>query len=882
MALGTLCAFNPPQDLSCNERGVALWSAPDGEVVDSWLNYATDEFGGAPQFGNGKAGVRFAGADLAQYAGFNLTTVDFYINDLGDATITVKILSGEEGETELYSQDVPDVAGNQWNSVVLTTPVSIDASSDLWITYDIDGAAGAALPAYDNSDSVVAPGYSNLLYYYGSWHEATAPATNMMIKGLITNGSRTRELTGYEVFLDGTSKGSPEGLTFDFNSDNSLVHNQQYEAGVKAIYDNGESDMITTDFTFQFLCNAPQNLAVADSGYATWEAPESGRDFINYVLTLDGNEVGQTTDLFYDFESDDLTHAQAYEAGVKAVYDEGTSEVISSNFTYFNYTPGHISGTVTITGSEVEVTEVDLTIGETTISPAADGSYDFELIAGTYAMSASCEGFVSINLSDLVVVPEEIVTQDILFASPEAEVSTMYIEMEVGPDSLGEATLTLTNTSDIPLEWKGSLSIYDDPVTTVETSRELCDVVAEISLPASTYGVAIGDERIGCIWPGYGPPSILETYDYTGSLVYSCEIPLDVTVGMDISYDKVNNKIIAVGSDMNVYSIPFEDVTAGNIETLGTIESDISVWGTTYIPETNDIFITDLFNQRFGKFNITNGTYSELAQPPYWARSIGYMPSDPDGFTIWAEAQGVEDSGTMGFYRYNPLTNIWETEPSVELDYDTWYAAGGVEVTDKWREGYEDIAIYEQQTQKVYILEGFESSKSWLYLDENSTSGTLENNGDSQQITIKANLTSEFLGRLVSVAEGAYAGAEVTFSGTNWEGAGPVDVLISFNLNFVDNDDEVNPYEKTELKQNFPNPFNPVTSISFSLDNDYDKVNLDVFNIKGQKVKTLHNGKLNAGTHTIKFEADEFGSGVYFYKLSTGNFTECRKMILMK
>jgi photosystem II stability/assembly factor-like uncharacterized protein len=84
------------------------------------------------------------------------------------------------------------------------------------------------------------------------------------------------------------------------------------------------------------------------------------------------------------------------------------------------------------------------------------------------------------------------------------------------------------------------------------------------------------------------------------------------------------------------------------------------------------------------------------------------------------------------------------------------------------------------------------------------------------------------------------------------------------------------------LEQNYPNPFNPVTTINFQLALA-GNVQIAVYNLLGQKVKTLISGKLSAGAHQITFNASEYSSGVYFYKLTTDNgYVQTRKMVLLK
>ncbi len=83
------------------------------------------------------------------------------------------------------------------------------------------------------------------------------------------------------------------------------------------------------------------------------------------------------------------------------------------------------------------------------------------------------------------------------------------------------------------------------------------------------------------------------------------------------------------------------------------------------------------------------------------------------------------------------------------------------------------------------------------------------------------------------------------------------------------------------LEQNYPNPFNPTTLISFTLDKVSD-VTLNVFNVLGQKVVTLVDKELKAGTHNITFDGSEFASGVYFYKLKANDNAMSRKMVMIK
>jgi hypothetical protein len=88
------------------------------------------------------------------------------------------------------------------------------------------------------------------------------------------------------------------------------------------------------------------------------------------------------------------------------------------------------------------------------------------------------------------------------------------------------------------------------------------------------------------------------------------------------------------------------------------------------------------------------------------------------------------------------------------------------------------------------------------------------------------------------------------------------------------------------LFQNMPNPFNPETQISYYLPVDC-QVSITIYNLLGQRVRTLFEGYQNSGVQTITWngrsdQGEQLSSGIYFYRLEANNFVETRKMTLMK
>lgn len=88
--------------------------------------------------------------------------------------------------------------------------------------------------------------------------------------------------------------------------------------------------------------------------------------------------------------------------------------------------------------------------------------------------------------------------------------------------------------------------------------------------------------------------------------------------------------------------------------------------------------------------------------------------------------------------------------------------------------------------------------------------------------------------------------------------------------------------EKYGLEQNYPNPFNPKTQITFSVPAE-GSVSIKIFDINGKLVEELVNNQyMNAGTHLVEFDGANFASGMYFYKLDAGKFSDIKKMLLIK
>ena len=86
---------------------------------------------------------------------------------------------------------------------------------------------------------------------------------------------------------------------------------------------------------------------------------------------------------------------------------------------------------------------------------------------------------------------------------------------------------------------------------------------------------------------------------------------------------------------------------------------------------------------------------------------------------------------------------------------------------------------------------------------------------------------------------------------------------------------------ESELEQNFPNPFNPATNITYTIPQS-GNVRLAVFNLLGQEVALIYEGMQTSGTYTFEFKNTELPSGIYFYRIQAPGFVETKKMVVAK
>ncbi len=174
-----------------------------------------------------------------------------------------------------------------------------------------------------------------------------------------------------------------------------------------------------------------------------------------------------------------------------------------------------------------------------------------------------------------------------------------------------------------------------------------------------------------------------------------------------------------------------------------------------------------------------------------------------------------------------------------------------------------------------YVLAGYATSfgaGSWDYWLVRTNS-----EGDSLWSRTFGGASYDWCGAVEQTSDGGYVLAGFTAS----FGSGEDDFYLVKTGPELSADDNFIPHPSSFILSSFPNPFNPTTTISFSLPKPGD-VSLKVYDVTGRQVETLAEKRYDAGEHQVTFDGTTLPSGIYFAQMTAGTVTQTRKMVLLK
>ncbi|NQS97480.1 MAG: T9SS type A sorting domain-containing protein [candidate division Zixibacteria bacterium] len=264
-------------------------------------------------------------------------------------------------------------------------------------------------------------------------------------------------------------------------------------------------------------------------------------------------------------------------------------------------------------------------------------------------------------------------------------------------------------------------------------------------------------------------------------------------------------------------------------------------------------------------------TISYLGDSPLSHDPTGINSADNDSMmnTAWSFSAGWEKmySGDWPFIAYLDTSSALPPEPIIELS-DSLITFGEVSVGDT---GWYDVTVYNMGGSDPLVLtQLLFNPPPGIFGVSNFVPNTSIAAGDS--FVLHSFFTPPDLGD--------YNNQMGIFNNATF----PLPFIVPVSGTGVETgiaDGKSGMPAKYELAQNMPNPFNPATIIEFALPTA-GYVELVVYNVLGKEIARLVDGEMEAGYHSAQFNASNLSSGIYFYRLTAGDFTEMKKMVLMK
>ncbi|MFH0736760.1 MAG: T9SS type A sorting domain-containing protein [bacterium] len=345
--------------------------------------------------------------------------------------------------------------------------------------------------------------------------------------------------------------------------------------------------------------------------------------------------------------------------------------------------------------------------------------------------------------------------------------------------------------------------------------------LATTTLPKYEYKTAVSN---GVVWFIYtvldGKSEIWARRSFDGGTTYGSAFKINSLETVNNYWFDIKAKQPTIGGFDFVY---YSDSTQTG---LPSIETDKILFGSTQQTPTS-----------FPVFNTINDIPAVLSTTNY-SPVIIEMPVSNNTGVVWVG----ESAGGKKVY--------WDTFMPVPVElisFDAKVSGNSVELnwstaTETNNQGF----AIEEKTNNEWIQIGF-------------TAGM----GTSTELN-----KYSFVDNVISIGKSNYRLKQIDFDGTSTY-SNQIEV------------DVVNMPALFSLGQNYPNPFNPTTTIKFSIPYS-NVVTLKVFDVLGAEVTNLVNEYKNAGTYEVNFDGSNLASGVYFYKLQTGNFTQTKKLLLLK
>ena len=547
-----------------------------------------------------------------------------------------------------------------------------------------------------------------------------------------------------------------------------------------------------------------------------------------------------------------------------ATWSDGRAVLITTDArALFGIIEGHVLDAETSAPMEgVEVTIDGYSYrGETD----ATGFYRIEnILIGNYTVRAHKFAFNDALMTEVQVELDSTETIDFSMLHPEFELSTNAINHEI-PPSGPTTSFDIINDGNGPLDYDIEI-VYTGGGEPVDPWGNIEDI--DVSGLTGDMQI-LGCEFVGDYWfvsGGSGQPGNNRLYKFGLDGAYAGSIPQPAT-GDFGWYDLAYDGEYIYGSEDGTGVIQGIDLD-GNVQT--EINSPLNPTRAIAYDEATDHFWIADFTSNIYEINRAGQVYSEVENSGSHELSItglAWNPTEPDGYKLYIFSQAGTTQQTL-LSRMHPISH--DIQDVTVLDGEDGDHAGGCAVTGGWNSTLLVFGAI-MQNNDGDRLGIYQVDFNTVWIDVHPMISSVAG-GASRELTIS--FDTQILRN---------ATYEVSLLIYNDVLDQTLELPVTLDVMIEAVDDPANSGLVTEyaLYQNYPNPFNPSTTIRYDLKNP-GHTKLTIFNVVGQEVATLVNGVQQSGAHAVHFDAAALTSGVYFYRLTSGDFTRTAKMVLMK
>ena len=481
----------------------------------------------------------------------------------------------------------------------------------------------------------------------------------------------------------------------------------------------------------------------------------------------------------------------------------------------------------------------------------ANGYYFMELIPGTYDVTATASGYNSDTVFDVEVVLQETTQVNFTLTHSEILVEPTSFDIELAVDTTYNTPMTISNTGNGPLTFAIEVSFIRGKKA-YSMNNGMPKTAKLQSSGNELYQVSRDGTKLRCIPLSEGFETTNHQPSTTNHQPPTTKLPrgIPLSEGFEGAWLPDGWSVIQTNTD-DTHPIPgWWSQTDYSVHS-GNYSAGLW-WSLEHQDEwliSPEIFVSDSTMLSFWTYGYQGSTHGDHY----------YVKVSTDGGTTWDIVFDLSNlSGGWNEWAFPYEINLSQYHgQNVNL---AWHAYGSNGIWHTWI--IDDITV---------------ETLDWLTVEPDT--GTVMPDS-SLDVTLHFNT-------VVLLPDTTYHANLLIYNNS----ATPVyTVPVTLYTGTVDVEDEEPQVPKVfALSQNYPNPFstpggkvrNPQTTISYSLPKSC-KVSLKIYNIKGQLVETLVDDFQQPGYHSVIWNAEDESSGIYFYRITAGNFTDTKKCVILK